>query len=305
MSNRLVVLAADAIGRALWTRGWKPQFDLSYERPLTKPFTVGAQLWIDETGLVETRLYVACTPAEQVLLGLGREEVARIDADDDAVPDFVFDGDAEKTAGRLADAIVAAAAPLEPLGASADAFIAALDREEAPVVAPAVLAVSGRRKRARRLAREVPGFGDRFEGWLDGAPLEPEHAEEIHVDWREAFKRRPPQSSEKTTPGELFRLARSAWRILRDDSPPVSSVPGRTGTWVDVQLNDRAAAVLERIRAQHPLESAKGLYIAVVLDGTRVRVDGEEIGAVSGVHDATLAVSGELIGTALRVQLPE
>lgn len=216
-------------------------------------------------------------------------------------------GDVEVAAGRLADAIAAAAAALEPFATSPDAFIAGLDGDEAAVVTPVVLAVSGKRKRARRLAREVPGFGERFEGWLDGAPLEFEHGEEAHVDfdWGEALKRRPPPpDAEKVSPGELFRLARSGWRILRGDSSPVSKLPDRTGTWVGVHLDTRAGPVLERVREQQPLESMKGLYIAVVLDGTRVLVDGEEIGTLAEDHDDTLTVSGELIGDVLRVQIP-
>src|SRR5262249_22003228 len=157
------------------------------------------------------------------------------------------------------------------------------------------LAVSGKRKRARRLAREVPGFAERFEAWLDGAPLEFERGEDVHVDfdWSEALKRRPPPDAEKVSPGELFRLGRSALRILRGDSS-ASKLPDRAGAWVDVELNARAGAVLDRVREQRPLESMKGLYIAVVLDGTRVLVDGEEIGTIARDHDDTLAVSGEL-----------
>jgi hypothetical protein len=294
------VLATDAIGRALRARGWKHEFELTFTRPLTEAFEAGVQLWIDDTGLVETRLYVSCPPAEEVLIGLERDdESARVDAGD-AVPDLMFDGDVEETAGRLADAIGAGSEALAPIGASAEAFIAALDPGEAPVVAPAVWAVTGQRKRARRLAREVPGFGERFEAWLDGAPLEFEHTEMPPV---EPVERRVDPSLVPTTPGELWRTARSAWRILRDGIPPVSDVPYDAGTWIDVELNDRAGPVLDRVRAQRPLESAKGLYIAVVLDGTRVLVDGKEIGTLAEAHDDTLTASGELIGHTLRVQV--
>jgi hypothetical protein len=299
-----------ALDRALREAGWRPVATDVYERRVTKQFELTVQFWIEPEG-IEAGISIEVPRSFMALDHLGESEreyavrrdplerpvtVAGAGDIDTAVAHFVREIEkAAQRMGRYADV---------------DTFIAALEAEEdsrddAPVVVPVVLAVTGRKREARERARRVPGdFADRLDRWMAGErPPPPPGSEDtfsrgdvLRTGLQKARERQaesPQERAERPQAswGDVFRTGRTLVRTLRGEIPPSTVVPDRDREWRPVELDPAAQPLLEHARTHGPLPVLVGTFVeARVEPGTpgrlRVLVDGQEVGTVAAPEGA-------------------
>jgi hypothetical protein len=303
----LARLTRDALDRGLRAAGWKPSGDGSYDRRVNRQFELVTQVWVEgEPVVVQSLLSLECPRLWMVLVHLGEDEREPAVRRDPLEADPVVErADQIEAAVPGVVARLEAAAERMEVYADVDAFAAALaseeeTREDSPVVVPALLAATGRKREARERVRLVPGdFAERLDGWLRGErPPPPPGFGDVPFDWRGAFAaaREKAREREAEPPGvraqrpqaswgDVFRTGRGLVRMFRDGLPP--TMPARDEAWTPVELNRDAPPVLEAARRAAPLPIWQNAWIEARIepDG-RVLVDGAEVGTVAARGEA-------------------
>jgi hypothetical protein len=295
----LARLTRDALDRGLRAAGWKPAASGVYDRRVNRHFELVAQFWAEgEPVAVQALLSLESRRLWMVLVDLGedgREPAVRRDPLD-ADPVVEREDQVEAVVAGVLARIEAAAQRLAGAYADVDAFAAALEgdedtRADAPIVVPALLAATGRRREARERARRVPGdFAERLDGWLRGERRPPPPGSAVSIDWRRVFEKarerhaEPPEvraQRPQASWGDVFRTGRGLVRLLREESPALPT-PARDGVWQPVELRADAQPVLEAARRAAPLPIWQNAFVeARVEPGGRVMVDGVEVGTVA------------------------
>jgi len=327
----LIGITRRELDRSMLAAGWKRTDADVYERPAPKPFALRAQFWIDGAPVeLQSTLWIACDGADQALDDLGEEDVVAW-VWRDPLDDIVTIERPDEVPAAIGDVMAQVSRTAGQMGAylSVDAFVEQLagdpeTSESAPMTVPVVLAVTGRTREARELARWVPGeFADRLERWLAGerppVPPGPQDA----FSWTEALGAAI-RKARAVTPEERAQRPQASWHdvwrtggtlvhALHGELPPF---PDRERAWHEVELDASAAPVLEAARASSSTVIFVDAYIQARLEtgaqAARVLIDGVDVGSLSvPVHTSSTTVPGRLRRRrpgeplALAVQLPD
>ena len=311
----LIAITRRELDRAMLAAGWKRMDADFYERPVTKPFALHAQFWIDGAPVeLQSTLWIACEQADRALEDLGEEDLV-VWVLRDPLDDTVTIERPDQVAAAIGDLMTRIARTAEQLGAylSVDAFVEQLSSdpetsENAPKAVPVVLAVTGSTREARELARQVPGdFADRLDRWLAGERPPPPPGSEVTFSWTDALtaaiKARavtPEERAQRPQPSwhDVWRTGQTLVRALHGELP---SIPDRERAWDDVELNASAPPLLERARAASSTVILVDAFIQARLETGiqagrgRVLIDGVDVGSLpTPDHITSTTVPGRL-----------